>query len=96
MIPAELAKIIPDQIDRVREANAQEFERIREQIPEELEKVRLTIPVEIERLRATVSKALGRVRGDVAELSVVLHEVIAQIVGITSAASGQGERPEPR
>ncbi len=95
-IPTELAKILPDQIDRVREANAEEFERIRAQIPDEVEKVRLTIPVEIERLRATIPEALGRVRGDVAELSVVLHEVIAQIAGITSAASGQGERAEPR
>lgn len=96
MIPEELAKIVPDQVDRVREANAEDFERIRAQIPDELEKVRLTIPVEIERLRATIPEALERVRGDVAELSVVLHEVIAQIVGITSAASGQGERAEPR
>jgi hypothetical protein len=96
VIPTELAKIVPDQVERVREANAEEFERIRRQIPDELEQVRLTIPVEIERLRATIPEALEKVRGDVAELSVVLHEVIAQFAAITRAASGEGDGAEPR
>jgi hypothetical protein len=95
-IPTELAKVVPDQVERVREANADEFERLRSMLPEELEKVRLTIPMEVDRLRASIPEALEKVRGDIAQLTVVLHEVIAQMATITSAASGQGERSEPR
>jgi hypothetical protein len=95
-IPTELAKIVPDQVERVREANADEFERLRSMLPEELEKVRLSIPTEVDRVRATIPEALEKVRGDIAQLTVVLHEVIAQMATITSAASGQGERSEPR
>jgi hypothetical protein len=96
IVPAELSRIVPEQVDRVREASAEEFERIRAQIPDEIEKVRLQVPMEIERLRATIPEALDRVRGDVAELSVVLHEVIAQFAAFTSAASGEGDGAEPR
>ncbi|HEX6331150.1 MAG TPA: hypothetical protein VF129_07665 [Actinomycetota bacterium] len=37
-IPEALRDVLPDELDKVREATAAEFERVREQIPDQVER----------------------------------------------------------